>query len=74
MLFSIACLLHRRKNREDQQVGVTAGYLDFGSIGKSCLLLHFQPVAAQIESEVRILTVKSLAGVKSDSLLHTVLL
>lgn len=54
MLFSIACLLHSRKDKEDQQVGVTAGYLDFESIGKSCLLFHSQPVAAQIESEVRI--------------------
>lgn len=35
-------------------MGVTAGYLDFGSTGKNCLLLPSLLVAAQIESEVRI--------------------
>lgn len=48
------CWTEEKKNREDQQVGVTAGYLGSGSTGRSCLLLHFQPVATQIESEVRI--------------------
>lgn len=44
----------KKKHREDQQVGVTAGYLGLGSTTESCLLLHSVPVAAQIEAEVRI--------------------